>query len=174
MQEFRFAAKKATRPKDLELLDVPFGERILYVKRPTPGQIAMWTSHARRTSIFIASMDLLEKIIVTDMKTINEALKGATDDDGNPRPQATKESIGTILYLEELLDDGIIDADLIFGGDGEENKQGLLDAILAEWAGRPTEPSGDSSTSPNGSGPRSTGRVRGKGSISGDSTSTDS
>lgn len=174
MQEFRFAAKKATQPKDLELLDVPFGERILYVKRPTPGQIAMWTSHARRTTIFIASMDLLEKMIVTDVKVINEALKGVTDDDGNPRPKATKENIGTIVYLEQLLDDGIINGDIIFGGDGEDHKQGLLDAILAEWAGRPTEPSGDSSTSPNGSGPRSTGRVRGKGSISGDSTSTDS
>ncbi len=173
MQEFKVAAAKAANPKDLELLDIPFGERVLYVKRPTPGQLAMFPNKARRSTVFIAAMDLLEQMLVTDVKLINEALKGEVDDDGNPRPEATAENVGTIYYLERLIEDGVVNDGIIFGGD-DDNKQGLVEAIIAEWAGRPTVPSSASSSSRSGSGRPSTGRARGKGSTSGDSTSTDS
>jgi hypothetical protein len=67
--------------------------------------------------------------------------------------------------LVDLVADGKIPVDLLFGGDAD-NDQGIVDYIVTEFAGqRPTEPSSDSSPSPNSDGSKSRGRSPGKGSI---------
>ena len=67
--------------------------------------------------------------------------------------------------LQKLVADGKFPPQLLFGGD-ELNEEGVVDHIISARAGLPTQPSSDSSPSPTSDGKRSTGRVRGPGSIS--------
>ena len=76
-------------------------------------------------------------------------------------------------HLERLIWERRIDFGDIMGGT-EQNPEGLISSIIAEFAGRPTEPSTDSSPSQAPGGRKSTGRAPGKGSTRSTSPSTDS
>lgn len=166
MREFVVAAKRAEE-KDVELLDIPFGEKTLYVKRPTSGQTSMFAVNGVERGTLIAAMRLLQTILVTDAKVIAEALQ-IEEKDLDPK------TIGDIYYLRWLIEEDIISSGTIFGGD-DNNPKGLIEAIVEEWAGRPTQPSDDSSESPAPTGQRSTGRSRSKrATTSSTSRSTDS
>ena len=65
--------------------------------------------------------------------------------------------------LRNLVASGEFPPQLLFGGD-ELNEEGVVDHIISATAGRPTQPSSDSSPSPSTTGKRSTGRSPGKGS----------
>jgi hypothetical protein len=61
--------------------------------------------------------------------------------------------------LRALVANGEFPPMLLFGGD-ELNDEGVVDHIISATAGRPTQPSNDSSPSPKSTGSRSTGRSR--------------
>lgn len=76
--------------------------------------------------------------------------------------------------LRELVASGQFPPQLLFGGD-ELNEEGVVDHIISAVAGRPTQPSSDSSSTPSAGGKRSTGRSPGKGStLSGSSSASTS
>lgn len=152
MQGFKVAAKRAEKKDDeVEVIEIPFGERTLIATLPTPGQAALFYSR------LVAENNEEE----TDNGVINAVfglLRGVLAE-------------GDVPYLKGLLADSLITFGTLFGGD-EDNEKGLVDAILAEAAGRPTSPSSDSSPSPKSTGRPSTGRSPGKGSTRSTSRST--
>ena len=89
------------------------------------------------------------------------------------------EAIRTLLgadgleHIKRLIRNRQIDMDDLIGG-SENNPDGLIGSILAEFSGRPTEPSTASTRSQPSGGRRSTGRSPGKGSTRSSSPSTDS
>ena len=150
MQEFKVAAKRAAG-EDEEVIEIPFGERTLISKVPTPGQSALFyarlvseaTEEERDNGPINAVFGLLRSILAD----------------------------GDVPYLKQLLGEGRIEFKTLFGGD-EENESGLVEELLRLAAGRPTEPSSDSSTSQKSTGRPSTGRAPGKGSTRSTSPST--
>lgn len=152
MKEFNIAAKDAAG-EDEEVLEIPFGERTLLAKRPTAGQIALFYDRA-------ASDPTTDEPDNGPVGAVFNFLRGVLAE-------------GDVPYLKKLISDGSIDFDLLLGGD-DKNDRGLVDAIMEEWAGRPTGPSSDSSPSREATGRRSTGRSPGKGSTRSASPSTDS
>lgn len=150
MQEFKVAAKRATSDEE-EVLEIPFGERVLTARRPTVGQLALFYDRA-------AMPPSASEPDNGPVAAVFGLLRGILGD-------------GDVPYLRGLLSAGAIEFGTLFGGD-DENESGLADAILAEWAGRPTEPSSDSSPSPAKTGRPSTGRTPGKGSTRSTSRST--
>lgn len=61
--------------------------------------------------------------------------------------------------MRELVASGQFPPQLLFGGD-ELNEEGVVDHIISATAGRPTQPSSDSSRQQSSGGKRSTGRSR--------------
>lgn len=71
--------------------------------------------------------------------------------------------------FRKLVAQGVITNDLLLGGD-DSNDQGIVDWIISQMSDNtPTPSSTDSAQSPASTGPKSTGRARGQGSISSDS-----
>lgn len=152
MQGFKIAAKRAAG-KDEEVIEIPFGERTLISRRPKTGQIALFYQRA-------ASAPTDDEPDNGAIAAVFGLLKGILAE-------------GDTGYLRGLITDGVIDFGTLLGGD-EDNEMGLVDAILAEWAARPTTSSTDSGDSPEKTGRPSTGRTPGKGSTRSTSKPTDS
>lgn len=150
MQEFKVAAKRATSDEE-EVLEIPFGERTLLARRPTVGQLALFYDRA-------AMNPTSDEPDNGPVAAVFGFLRGMLGE-------------GDVPYLRGLLSSGAIEFSTLFGGN-DDNEQGLVDAILAEWAGRPTVPSSDSAPSPEKTGRPSTGRTPGKGSTRSNSRST--
>lgn len=153
MQEFQFAALEADAEKPDEEIEIPFPDRTLIAKRPTPGAVSAF--HLRASGL-------------------------STDDDPHNgftfamwHFLSAHLSEDDVDYLKHKMLEGRITTGTLFGGDGQ-NSQGLINVLIAQASGRPTEPSNDSSESPKPTGRRSTGRAAGKGSTSSSSASTGS
>lgn len=129
-------------PEDTVVFTV--GDRKIEFYYPTPGQIALAFSGENYLDSQRQMLRLLRNA------TVN------TED---------------YVWLLSLLEDGSVDFDFFFGGD-QQNPSGLIQELIMEAAGRPTEPSTGSASSPSASGRPSTGRARGTGSTSGRSRST--
>lgn len=155
MQEFKVAAKRAAKEDDeaTPVIEIPFGDRTLISKIPSPGQASLF--YARLVS------DSTEE--ERDNGTVN-AVFGLLRSVLAP---------GDVPYIKELLGEGRIEFSTLFGGD-DENERGLVEELLREASGRPTEPSSDSSSSQKSTGRPSTGRSPGKGSTRSTSKSTGS
>lgn len=153
MQEFKVAAKRAAKEVDdaTEVIEIPFGERTLIATVPTSGQAALFYTRLTREN----------NEEENDNGPVNAVF-------GLLHSVLAK---GDVPYIKELLGDSRIQFGTLFGGDGD-NDAGLVESLLKEAAGRPTEPSTDSSPSQESTGRRSTGRAPGKGSTRTTSKST--
>lgn len=146
MIEFNVAAKAAAAEvgEDEDVVEVPIDGVTYTARRPTAAQVGLLYTEGG-DSFAEKSMKLVAAML---------------------GPDARK-------HLERLIWERRIGFDDIMGGT-EENPKGLVSAILAEFAGRPTEPSTDSSESQPRGGRKSTGRAPGRGSTRSTSPSTDS
>jgi hypothetical protein len=139
--EFRVAAKSARATADQDVVEVTFPNPIGVVKavRPTSAQAELIGESLRISP----TRGALEFVGVTMGAKVES-------------------------YLRGLLLDGTLDREDIIGGWGEndegKNVDGLIDQIMEEFTGRPTEPSTDSSSSRATGGRSSTRRSPGKGS----------
>lgn len=152
MQEFQFAAAKAEDPNQDLVIEIPFPTRTLIARPPTPAETSMFNL---RSNGLAPERDPFNGFIPGLFKLLDDIL-----------------AEGDVEYLKQLIAEGKITIGTLFGGD-EKNAKGLVNVILAEASGRPTQPSSDSSPSPDSSGPRSTGRAPSK-KASSTSPSTDS
>lgn len=116
-----------------------------WAKRPTPGQTNILLSSRRRDATGVIWRIFENILVANEPETPIEQRHGEYDD------------------LRQLVFDGAVPVALLFGGD-ELNGRGILDSIIREFAGYPTQPSEDSSPSPSSGGKKSTGRSPGKGS----------
>ena len=148
MIEFKVAALADAQKvgDDEEVLEVPIEDKIYYARRPTAAQTGLLAVGVSDGRTYVGA--------VLDMV---EILLGA---DG-------------LAHIKRLMRNRQIELADIFGGT-EQNPKGLISEIIAEFAGRPTEPSTDSRSSQPTGGRRSTGRSPGKGSTRSSSPSTDS
>lgn len=149
MREFKVAAKEAAGETE-EVIEIVFGERTLVSRIPTSGQVALFYDRLASTS---AGDDEDSGAVAAVFGLLRGVL-----------------APGDVPYLKQLLQDRRIGFDVLLGGD--EEGEGLVDALMAEYAGRPTTPSTDSSASPESTGRKSTGRSPGKGSTRSASPST--
>lgn len=140
MREFQIASEQAVKDEDdeLELFEFKLGKSKFEARRPTPGEINILFSTQGEVEGTVGAWRFLRRV-----------LQGA----GYRR-------------LQLMVEQGMVPPELLFGGDELNPEGGIIDTIIAEFAGRPPGSSGDSSTSPEPAGPRSTGRARGRGSIS--------
>ena len=147
MIEFNVAAKAAAAEpgEDEDVVEVPIDGVTYIARRPTAAQVALLYASADDSTYAEGVMKMVESMLG------EEARK----------------------HIERLIWQRRIDFNDIMGGT-EANPKGLVSAIIAEFAGRPTEPSTDSSESQPRGGRKSTGRAPGKGSTSSRSASTDS
>lgn len=146
MIEFNVAAKAAAAEigENEDTINVPIDGVTYVARRPTAAQAAM---------LYVSSDATYAEVV---MRFVESML-----------------GIKARKHLERLIWERRIEFDDIMGGT-ELNPKGLVSAILAEFAGRPTEPSTDSSPSQVPGGRKSTGRSPGKGSTHSTSPSTDS
>lgn len=154
MLEFATAAQAAvheeTAQGEEQLLEFTVAGEKFAARRPTPGQVNILFSARAGESTRIL-WDIFRQILV-DVPEI--------DEEGNELPLRGPDSYER---LRKLVWEGKITPALLFGGD-ELNSRGILDGIIAEFAGRPTESSTGSAASPRSTGRKSTGRSPGKGS----------
>lgn len=147
MIEFKTAANKAETPEDEDYVEVPIDGEVYHARTPSAGQMALFAA---------AFADDLpgQAQAIFDML---EAMMGE---------EATR-------HIKQLLKDRSIDMGDLYGGGTELNPDaGLIDSIMEELAGRPTQPSTASSRSQASGGRKSTGRSPGKGSTRSGSPST--
>ena len=146
MIEFNVAAKAAVEKpgEDEDVVEVPIEDVVYQARRPTAAQVAL---------IYASSGDTYAQTVMN----LAQSIMG----------------LAARKHLERLIWERRIDFGDIMGGT-EQNPEGLISSIIAEFAGRPTEPSTDSSPSQAPGGRRSTGRAPGKGSTRSTSPSTDS
>lgn len=149
MREFKVAAKKAAG-EATDQIEIPFGERTLIAKLPSPGQVALFYDR-------VSTSPNSKEPDSGPVSAVFGFLRGILAD-------------GDVPYLKSLLQEDRIDFSLLLGGDDEGG--GLVDTIMEEYAGRPTGPSTSSSASPASTGRPSTGRTPGKGSTRSTSRST--
>lgn len=141
MKEFMVAAKAAEGVEE-EILEFSIGEEEFRCKIPSTARIAM----------FIATMSDEDTASGGMVAAIFSLLRDVLLDDGYKR-------------LRKLINTDVVSMQIITGGD-DLNEDGLVDWIIAQSTGRPTEsPVGSSPSQPTG-GRRSTGRSPGAGSIS--------
>lgn len=136
-------AAKAAAGEEEDVVEVPIDDVTYIARRPTPAMFALFQVESREDYLG-ALWHILQGIL-------------------------GKEAVD---HIKTLIWERRIDLDDLVGG-SEENEDGLLNMIISEFSGRPTEPSTDSSASPKTGGRKST-RAPGKGSISSTSGSTDS
>lgn len=148
MIEFNVAAEAEEVAEDEDVVEVPIGAKVFQARRPTVAQIALLNG-----ALGAKGRQRLEAAYV-----FIEALMG---------PDARTE-------VESLVLDRRIDFGDLIGGSDRNPDGGLIDMILSEFSGRPTEPSTASSQSRSSGGRKSTGRSPGKGSTRSSSPSTDS
>lgn len=149
MIQFTTDAKASELKPDEDVVDVPIEGFVYKARRPTPSQAAMITGVLR-------SGGMMDVTVILD---ILEALLGTTARN----------------HLYKLLMQRKVEIEDLFGGGTELNPgQGLIEQIIEEFTNRPSEPSIDSSASPETDGRRSTGRSPGPGSTLSPSPSTDS
>lgn len=144
--EFHVAAKaEAAKPgTDEDVVEVPIDGVTYIARRPTTAQVALLN----------ASPD------ATYAEAVMKMVQALLGEDG-------------LKHIQRLIWDRRIEFGDLMGGT-KSNPKGLVSAIIAEFAGRPTEPSTDSSPSRETGGRKSTGRAPGKGSTRSSSPSTDS
>jgi hypothetical protein len=144
MREFVFSSEQAVKKQDGddELFEFTIAGQEFHARQPEPGEINVLFASRGAGDNTRAVWNFLYRVL-----------------DGE-NPERTD-----YYRLRKLVEDGIMPPALLFGGD-ELNDEGIVDAIVREFAGRPPKSSSDSSASPSDDGPRSTGRVRGKGSVS--------
>jgi hypothetical protein len=151
MFEFKVAAQ-AARSEDVVEVTFPEPFGVLNAHRPTTAQAEILGSQLRSNST-LAALEFVRIIFAERGDEVVDWLRG-------------------------LLLDGKIDREDLIGGWGQneegKNEQGLLDGIIRQFSGRPTEPSTGSSRSQSAGGRRSTARTPGPGSIPSDSPSTGS
>lgn len=147
MYEFQIAAEDAARDPDdaEELFEFTLAGQEFQARIPDVGQISILLSARSTARRIMAVHRLLQKLVL---------------DDGYER-------------LNDLLMDGKIEFGTLFGGD-TLNERGVLDVMIQEAVGRPTQPSSDSGRSQSSAGRKSTGRSPGKGSTRSASSPTDS
>jgi len=142
MKEFHVAAQAAVDDDagEEKVLEFSVAGQDFVASIPTTGQIALVAGSAVE-----GELDVIGAVFAF--------LKAVLHDDGYRR-------------LRQLVQDGVLPLELVFGGD-EENPMGIVDWIVQAGLGdeRPTQRSTDSSSSPRSGGPRSTGRSSGRGSI---------
>lgn len=144
MQEFIAAARKAA--EDQDWVEFSIAGQEFKASVPTTGQ----------TALIMAALGNAEIGASERMAEIMAFLDSVLQDDGMKR-------------LRKLMRDGVVPLDMIFGGN-EDNDRGIVEFIVSHASDeRPTQPSSSSSSSPESTGRRSTGRVRGEGSIPSDS-----
>lgn len=146
--EFKVAAKAeaAKISKDEDVVEVPIEDVIYIARRPTSAQVGLLTyAQAKGENYYVAAFDMVESMM----------------------------GVEAVQHLRRLIGERRIDFDDIVGGT-EQNPKGLISAVIAEFAGRPTEPSTASTGSRPSGGRRSTGRTPGKGSTSSPTASTGS
>jgi hypothetical protein len=146
MMEFQIASEQAVKDEEqpdgeLEVFEFSLGKHKFAARRPTPGEINVLFSTRGDVEGTVGTWRFLRKV-----------LQGT----GYRR-------------LVSLVESGAVPVPLLFGGDELNPGGGIVDTIIAEFAGRPPGSSGDSSESPKDAGPRSTGRAPGRGSTSSDS-----
>lgn len=148
MIEFKVAAEAdaAKIGENEDVVEVPIDGVVYEARRPTAGQVGLLTVGVSDGSTYFAA--------VLDMVTILIGTEGRD-------------------HIKRLIRDRRIELADLFGGT-PENPDGLVGAIISEFAGRPTVPSTASSASRSTGGRRSTGRSPGKGSTQSPSPSTDS
>lgn len=147
MLEFEVAAEAQLTEEagEEKLVEFTLGGKVFYSRRPTPGQTNVLFSSRRGDGTKIV-WQIFDKILVrNDPETPFEQRHGEYED------------------LRQMVFDGVFEPALLFGGD-ELNGRGILDSIIREFAGYPTQPSEDSSPSPSPTGRKSTGRSPGRGS----------
>lgn len=139
MKSFEAAVEQEL--SDDDVLEFSVGGQTFRAMRPNPGQ----------STLVLASFNMGPQRAIT---AIYRFLEGILLDDGYDR-------------ITEMIGDGTITFDLLFGGD-DKNDQGIIEWIIEEVGARPTQPLSGSSASSNSSGKRSTGRSPGKGSTRSD------
>lgn len=139
MKEFAVAAARAKDEEDDAedfIAEFSLAGQEFKAHVPSTGQI----------SVLIAGEGLGQ-----NLRDIHALLRELLLDDGYAR-------------LVKLLNKNVISIGMLYGGD-ELNDTGILDYLIELRSGRPTTSSSDSSESQSSVGQRSTGRVRGAGSI---------
>lgn len=145
---FQVAAEAAMAADDEDVVEVPIAGQVFYARRPTTAQAML----------------------------LNQSLNGT----GAARLSATFRLVEGLMgekaqaLVEDLIWARRIDLGDLIGGSDQNPDGGLIDQIFAEFTGRPTAPSTDSSGSQSAGGRRSTGRSPGKGSTRSPSPSIDS
>lgn len=145
--EFNVAAKAkvAEADPDEDVVEVPIDGKVYHARRPTTAQSALLSSS-------------LSKGDIGEVYTLIEAMMGRD----------------ARRHVERLVWNRQIEFGDLVGGTDQNPDGGLIDMVFAEFAGRPTVPSTDSSPSRAAGGRRSTGRSPGRGSTGSTSPSTDS
>jgi hypothetical protein len=140
MKEF-YAAAQATVDEEQgeeKVLEFSLAGQEFVARIPTTGQVALVAGSGGRSQ-----SDMIGAVF--------GFFRGVLLDDGWRR-------------LHALLEDGTVPFEVLFGGD-DNNATGVVEWISTAAGGeRPTQPSRDSSPSPDGTGRKSTGRSPGKGS----------
>lgn len=147
MREFAIAADRAEPDPDEAdgRFEIKIGDRKILAKLPSTGQI----------SVLMGSRGLSSNL--SAIHRVLRAVLTAEDYD----------------FLIDLLTEDKISVGFLFGGD-DLNESGILDTLVYEAVGRPTQSPSGSGKSQSSAGRRSTGRAPGKGSTSTTSPPTDS
>lgn len=148
MIEFKVAALADAQKigEKEEVVSVPIDGVEYTARRPTPAQVGLLSVGVSDDRSYVGAVfDMVEILI---------------------GPEG-------LAHVKRLIKSRRIDMADLFGG-SEQNPKGLVSDIIAEFAGRPTEPSTDSPSSQPTGGRRSTGRSPGKGSTRSPSPSNDS
>lgn len=149
MIEFKVAAE-AEVAEDEDYVEVPIEDKVYHARLPSTGQFALFAA---------AQADKSGPKQVKSIFDMVEAMLGEE----------------ALEHIKDLVQRRAIDIDDLFGGGTDLNPNaGLIDSILEELGGRPTQPSTDSSPSRGTGGRRSTGRTPGKGSTRSSSPSAGS
>jgi hypothetical protein len=138
MKEFRAAAAAAADAEDAQVLEFALAGQEFVADRASTAQLAL----------IIAAMDEGGTAMVA---AVFRFLRGILRGDGFNR-------------LRDLISEGVVDFDLLVGGD-DDNEEGIVDWIIEKSSDdRPTKQPTDYLPSQATGGQRSTGRSRGAGS----------
>jgi len=145
--EFKVAAEAEIREaaEDEDVVEVPIDGKVYIARMPSVAQFALLQAELRKKGVdrFAAVFDFVESMMGEEARE----------------------------HIERLVVKRQIEIDDLIGGSEKNPDGGLIDLILAEFTGRPTEPSTASSGSQKTGGRRSTGRSPGKGSTASSSPS---
>lgn len=147
MIDFKIGAKRSEAEEDGDFVEVPLDGEVYEARLPSSGQVALFAAafSGDVPGQAQAVFDMVEAMLGKD----------------------------ALIHIKSLLKNRIIDMDDLYGGGTELNpERGLIDSIMEEFTGRPTQPSTASSRSQASGGRKSTARTPGKGSTRSASPST--